>query len=80
LHRRLRNCLIGMRAETYPDDAPEIVTLEFYLAWRARGLVMENPGSTSLKFRASTTPALSSRKSFNQRVIAAVGHDFVQPP
>jgi L-cysteine S-thiosulfotransferase len=43
LHRRLRNCLIGMRAETYPDDAPEIVTLEFYLAWRARGLVMETP-------------------------------------
>jgi L-cysteine S-thiosulfotransferase len=43
LRRRLRNCLIGMRAETYPDDAPEIVALEFYLAWRARGLAMETP-------------------------------------
>src|SRR5215472_14286693 len=39
-----------------------------------------NPGSTSLKklgkrylFRASTTPALSSRKLFNQRVIATLG-------
>jgi L-cysteine S-thiosulfotransferase len=43
LRRRLRNCLIGMRAETQRDDAPEIVDLELYLAWRARGLVMETP-------------------------------------
>jgi L-cysteine S-thiosulfotransferase len=43
LRRRLRNCLVGMRAEPYPDDAPEIVDLELYLAWRARGLVMETP-------------------------------------
>jgi L-cysteine S-thiosulfotransferase len=41
--RRLRNCLIGMRAETYRDDAPEIVDLELFLAWRARGMVMETP-------------------------------------
>jgi len=43
LRRRLRNCLIGMRAEPYRDDAPEIVDLELYLAWRARGLAMETP-------------------------------------
>ena len=43
LRRRLRNCLVGMRAETYPEAAPEIVDLELYLAWRARGLVMETP-------------------------------------
>jgi L-cysteine S-thiosulfotransferase len=43
LRRRLRNCFVGMRAEPYPDDAPEIVALELYLAWRARGLVVETP-------------------------------------
>jgi L-cysteine S-thiosulfotransferase len=43
LRRRLRNCLIGMRAETYPNEAPEIVDLELYLAWRARGLAVETP-------------------------------------
>jgi sulfur-oxidizing protein SoxA len=43
LRRRLRNCLVGMRAEPYPDDAPEIVDLEFFLAWRARGLAVETP-------------------------------------
>ncbi len=43
LRRRLRNCLMGMRAEPYPNDAPEIVDLELYLAWRARGLMMETP-------------------------------------
>jgi sulfur-oxidizing protein SoxA len=43
LRRRLRNCLVGMRAEPYPDDAPEIVDLELYLASRARGLPIETP-------------------------------------
>jgi hypothetical protein len=43
LRRRLRNCLIGMRAETYPNEAPNIVDLELYLAWRARGLTVETP-------------------------------------
>jgi sulfur-oxidizing protein SoxA len=43
LRRRLRNCLIGMRAETYPEQAPEIVDLELYLASRARGLSFESP-------------------------------------
>jgi len=43
LRRRLRNCLVGMRAEPYPNDAREIVDLELYLAWRAHGLVIETP-------------------------------------
>ena len=43
LRRRLRNCVVGMRASPYADDAAEIVDLELYLAWRAGGLVMETP-------------------------------------
>ena len=43
LQRRLRNCLIGMRAEPYAYGAPENVALELYLMWRARGLAMETP-------------------------------------
>jgi sulfur-oxidizing protein SoxA len=43
LQRRLRNCLIGMRAESYPYGAPEYVALETYLMWRARGMLMESP-------------------------------------
>jgi len=43
LRRRLRNCLIGMRAEPYDIEAPEIVDLELYLAWRAHGLSIETP-------------------------------------
>ena len=43
LRRRLRNCLVGMRAEPYPNDAPELVELELFLAWRARGLPIETP-------------------------------------
>jgi L-cysteine S-thiosulfotransferase len=43
LQRRLRNCLIGMRAEPYPDGAIEYVELELYMAWRANGLRIETP-------------------------------------
>ena len=43
LQRRLRNCLIGMRAEHYDYGAPEYVDLELYLMWRARGMPMETP-------------------------------------
>jgi sulfur-oxidizing protein SoxA len=43
LQRRLRNCLIGMRAESYPLGAPEYVALETFLMWRARGLPLETP-------------------------------------
>ena len=43
LQRRLRNCLIGMRAEPYAYGSPEYVALETYLMWRARGLKLETP-------------------------------------
>jgi sulfur-oxidizing protein SoxA len=44
LQRRLRNCMSGMRAELYPYGAPEMVNLELFLMWRARGMAMETPG------------------------------------
>ena len=44
LQRRLRNCMIGVRAEPYPFDSPEQVELELYLASRAQGLPIETPG------------------------------------
>jgi L-cysteine S-thiosulfotransferase len=43
LQRRLRNCMIGMRAEPYDYGAPENVALELYLMSRARGLAVETP-------------------------------------
>jgi sulfur-oxidizing protein SoxA len=43
LQRRLRNCLIGMRAEPYAYGSPEIVALETFLMWRARGMPFEAP-------------------------------------
>jgi sulfur-oxidizing protein SoxA len=43
LQRRLRNCLIGMRAESHALGAPEYVALEAFLMWRARGLPLETP-------------------------------------
>ncbi|MSO93058.1 MAG: sulfur oxidation c-type cytochrome SoxA [Rhodospirillales bacterium] len=44
LHRRLRSCNIGVRAEPFEAGSPEYVNLELYLAWRARGLPIETPG------------------------------------
>ena len=43
LQRRLRNCLVGIRAEPYEYGAPELVQLELYLMWRARGMIFEAP-------------------------------------
>jgi sulfur-oxidizing protein SoxA len=43
LQRRLRNCMIGMRAESYAFGSPEFIALESYLMWRARGMPMESP-------------------------------------
>lgn len=43
LQRRLRNCLTGIRAELYAYGAPELVELELYLMWRARGMKLEAP-------------------------------------
>jgi sulfur-oxidizing protein SoxA len=43
LQRRLRNCLIGMRAEPYAYGADAYVDLELFLMWRARGMNVETP-------------------------------------
>ena len=43
LQRRLRNCMIGVRAEPYEYGSPEFVELEFFLMWRARGMKVETP-------------------------------------
>jgi L-cysteine S-thiosulfotransferase len=43
LQRRLRNCMIGMRAEPYAYGSPEFIALEAYLMWRARGMPIESP-------------------------------------
>lgn len=44
LQRRLRNCMIGVRAEPFAFGAPELVELELYLMERAAGLPVETPG------------------------------------
>lgn len=44
LHRRLRACLFGVRAEMLPQGADEYLALELYLAWRGQGLPIETPG------------------------------------
>jgi sulfur-oxidizing protein SoxA len=44
LQRRLRNCMVGVRAEPYPFDSRELVGLELYLMWRARGQRLQTPG------------------------------------
>ena len=43
LQRRLRNCLIGMRAEPFEYGAPEYIALELFLMSRARGMRLETP-------------------------------------
>jgi sulfur-oxidizing protein SoxA len=43
LQRRMRNCLVGMRAVPYALGASDYVELELYLMWRARGMPMEAP-------------------------------------
>jgi sulfur-oxidizing protein SoxA len=43
LQRRLRNCMSGMRAELPAFGSPELVDLELFLMWRARGMAMETP-------------------------------------
>jgi sulfur-oxidizing protein SoxA len=43
LQRRLRNCLVGIRAEPYEYGAPELVDLELYLMSRAAGMKMDAP-------------------------------------
>ena len=43
LQRRLRNCMTGVRAEPYSYGSAEFVELEYYLMWRARGMMLETP-------------------------------------
>lgn len=43
LHRRLRFCNIGVRAEPFDFGAREYIELELFLAWRAQGLAVEAP-------------------------------------
>ena len=44
LHRRLRACYFGVRAEMPPYGAQDLLDLELFLAWRAQGLTIETPG------------------------------------
>jgi L-cysteine S-thiosulfotransferase len=44
LQRRLRNCLVGTRTQVYEFGSAELVDLELYLMWRARGMKLEAPG------------------------------------
>ena len=44
LKRRLRNCVVGMRAEPWGSGAAEYLALEAYLMERARGMLIDAPG------------------------------------
>ncbi|HEY5760908.1 MAG TPA: sulfur oxidation c-type cytochrome SoxA [Steroidobacter sp.] len=43
LQRRLRGCLVGVRAQPFDFGAPEYVDIELFLMERAKGLNMETP-------------------------------------
>ena len=43
LQRRLRNCMVGMRAESYAFESPQFIALEAFLMYRARGMKFEAP-------------------------------------
>jgi sulfur-oxidizing protein SoxA len=43
LERRIRNCMVGVRAEPFAHDALDLVELELYLGARANGLAVETP-------------------------------------
>ena len=43
LPRRLRSCLVGVRAEAFAPDADEWLALELFLARRAAGMALEGP-------------------------------------
>ena len=44
LQRRLRGCVVGVRAEPFAPDALEWLALEAFLAQRAAGMAVEIPG------------------------------------
>ena len=43
LHRRLRSCQLGVRAEPFAPGSDQYLALELYLAWRASALPIETP-------------------------------------
>jgi sulfur-oxidizing protein SoxA len=43
LQRRLRNCMVAVRAEPYPYGSQEYVDLELFLMTRAKGMPVETP-------------------------------------
>lgn len=43
LQRRLRGCVVGVRAEPFAPDAPEWLALEAWLAQRSAGMPVETP-------------------------------------
>lgn len=43
LHRRLRTCMTGVRAEPFGNGSPEFIALEAYLMERAAGMAAETP-------------------------------------
>jgi L-cysteine S-thiosulfotransferase len=43
LYRRLRNCMVGVRADPYPPDSREFAALALFLAIRANGMRIETP-------------------------------------
>jgi sulfur-oxidizing protein SoxA len=43
LERRLRNCMFGTRAQALEFGSGELVDLELFLMWRARGMKTETP-------------------------------------
>ncbi len=42
-YRRLRNCMIGVRAEPFAPNSPEAAALALFLAVRANGMRVETP-------------------------------------
>ena len=43
LQRRLRGCMVGVRAEPFAYGSPEFIAIEAYLMERARGMEVESP-------------------------------------
>jgi len=39
----VRNCMTGMRAAPFPPGSAPLKALEFYVAWRSNGLLVETP-------------------------------------
>ena len=61
LQRRLRNCMIGIRAQPYDYGAPELVDLELYLMSRARGHADRGAGGETVKTAGLCPAAILSK-------------------